>query len=151
MDGTFVAPVASNIWMMGRRRTALGVVMSALALGSCTGGQAPPEGRQPSASPSPRAVTGADTERAGVRAGVPYRIEFYTHCGIDFWTRFDGSYWDAVNYDNSTGNPPPGLGNPYDFGTMTLLSENEAQYVSESGKVIRFTRAAKRPKGMVCL
>jgi hypothetical protein len=33
---------------------------------------------------------------------------------------------------------------------MTLISEKEAQYVSESGKVIRFTRAAERPKGMVC-
>jgi hypothetical protein len=135
---------------MGKAALVLGVVMVALALGSCTGAQAPPDRQQPSASPSPRAVTGVVTEKAGLKVGVPYRIEFYTHCGIDFWTRFDGSYWDAVNYDNSTGNPPPGLGNPYDFGTMTLISEKEAQYVSESGKVIRFTRAAERPKGMVC-
>jgi hypothetical protein len=124
--------------------------MVAIALGSCTGDQAPPEGRQPSASPSPRVITGVDTEKAGLEVGVPYRIELYTHCGIDFWTRFDGSYWDAVNYDNSTGNPPPGLGNPYDLGTMTLLSEEEAQYVSESHKVIRFTRAPERRRGMDC-
>jgi hypothetical protein len=136
--------------MMARRRTILGVVTVALALGSCTGGGAPPEGRQAAASPSPRPVDGVDTEKAGLEVGVPYRIELYTHCGIDFWTRFDGSYWDAVKHDNSTGNPPQGLGNPYDFGTMTLLSEIEAEYVSESGKVFRFTRAAERPKGMVC-
>jgi hypothetical protein len=91
-----------------------------------------------------------DTEKAGLKAGVPYRIELYTPCGIDFWTRFDGSYWDAVGYDNSTGNPPEGLGNPTDFGTMTLVSEKVAQYVSESGKTIRFVRAAERPKGRVC-
>jgi hypothetical protein len=135
---------------MGRLHAVLGVVMVAIALGSCTGAQTPPEGRQPSARPSPRAVTGVDTERAGLEVGVPYRIEFYTHCGIDFWTKFDGSYWDAVDHDNSTGNPPRGLGNPYDFGTMTLLSENDARYVSESGRAFRFTRAEERPKGMVC-
>jgi hypothetical protein len=128
-----------------------GLLIVSLALASCTEGQAPSKGRQPPASPSPQAVTGVDTEKAGLKVGVPYRIEFYTHCGIDFWTRFDGSYWDAVGYDNSSGNPPPGLGNPYDFGTMTLLSHKEAQYVSESGKVIRLTRTADRPKGMGCL
>jgi hypothetical protein len=123
----------------------------ALSLGSCTGDQARPEGRDVSGNPSPRVVTGVDTERTGLKVGVPYRIELYTHCGIDFWTRFDGSYWDAVGYDNSPGNPPEGLGNPTDFGTMTLGSEKEAQYVSESGKTIRFVRAAERPKGMGCL
>lgn len=91
-----------------------------------------------------------DTREAGLDVGVPYRIELYTHCGIDFWTRFDGSYWDAVGYDNSSGNPPPGLGNPVDFGTMTLVSRDEAEYVSDAGKVIRFVRAAERPQGMVC-
>jgi hypothetical protein len=101
-------------------------------------------------SPNRSPVSGVDTERAGLEVGVPYRIDLYTHCGIDFWTRFDGSYWDAVGYDNSSGNPPEGLGNPYDHGSMTLLSEKEARYVSQSGKVIRFTRAAERPKGMAC-
>jgi hypothetical protein len=91
-----------------------------------------------------------DTRRGGLEVGVPYRIELYTHCGIDYWTRFDGSYWDAVGYDNSTGNPPSGLGNPVDFGTMTLLSEDEAEYVSDSGTVIRFVRASERPEGMAC-
>jgi hypothetical protein len=134
---------------MRRWRSALGVVLVALLLGSCTGDEGRPQGSV-SGTPSPRAVTGVDTEKAGLEVGVPYRIELYTHCGIDFWTRFDGSYWDAVNYDNSTGNPPPGLGNPYDLGTMTLLSEEEAQYVSESGKVIGLVRAGKRPSGMVC-
>jgi hypothetical protein len=136
--------------MMGRQRTVLGLVMVALALSSCTRGEAPPEGRQPTANPSPRPVEGVDTKKVGLEVGVPYRIELYTHCGIDFWTQFDGSYWDAVKYDNSTGNPPQGLGNPSDFGTMTLLSKREAEYVSESGKVFRFTRAAERPKGMIC-
>jgi hypothetical protein len=134
---------------MRRWRTALGVVVVALSLASCTGDQARPEGHV-SGTPSPRAVTGVDTEKAGRDLSVPYRIEFYTHCGIDFWTRFDGSYWDAVGYNNNSGNPPEGLGNPVDFGTMTLVSENEAQYVSESGKVIRLVRAAKRPRGMAC-
>jgi hypothetical protein len=101
-------------------------------------------------SQSESAVEGVDTKKVGLEVGVPYRIELYTHCGIDFWTQFDGSYWDAVKYDNSTGNPPQGLGNPSDFGTMTLLSKREAEYVSESGKVFRFTRAAERPKGMIC-
>jgi hypothetical protein len=91
-----------------------------------------------------------DTEKSGLEVGVPYQIELYTHCGIDFWTRFDGSYWDALGYDNGTGNPPPGLGNPFDRGTMTLLSHEEARYVSQSGMAIRFARAAGRPEAMSC-
>jgi hypothetical protein len=100
--------------------------------------------------PSPEPATGVNTKKGGLEVGVPYRIDLYTHCGIDFWTRFDGNYWDAVGYDNGTGNPPEGLGNPYDRGTMTLLSEDVAEYVSRSGKLIRFERAADRPEGMAC-
>jgi hypothetical protein len=126
------------------------VVVVALSLASCTADRAQPEGQVSGAS-SPRVVTVADTEKAGLTLGVTYRIELYTHCGIDFWTRFDGSYWDAVGYNNNSGNPPKRLGNPVDLGTMTLVSENESQYVSESGEVIRLVRAAKRPKRMDCL
>jgi hypothetical protein len=95
-------------------------------------------------------LPGVDTERGGLQIGVPYRLRLYTHCGIDFWTRFDGSYWNALGYNNRRGNPPDGLGNPSDPGVITLVTRDSARYVSESGLAIDFVRAQGRPAGMVC-
>ncbi len=122
-----------------------------LLLVSCTGDPHPPSARGTSAGADQRPVTGVKTRRPGLEVGVPYRIDLYTHCGIDHWTRFDGSFWDAVGYDNRSGNPPRFLGNPSDRGVMTLLSRDEAVYESSSGRLIRFERGPKRrPPGMVC-
>jgi hypothetical protein len=128
-------------------RSATLVIVAGL-VASCTGG--PEQGRAPRANPAMSPVQRVDTKRAGLEIGVPYRIEVYTHCGIDFWTKFDGSYWDAINHDNESGNPPKGLANPLDFGTMSLISRDRARYESASGRVFLFRREPQRqPSGMI--
>jgi hypothetical protein len=78
-----------------------------------------------------------------VTQGVAYQFRLYTHCGLNYPTGpdFDGSFWESVGAgDDGSANPPPGFGNPFDNGTMTLLSANLAEYRSSQGVVMRFTR-----------
>ena len=78
--------------------------------------------------------------------GVPYRLQLYTHCGLD-WPMamdFDGSFWNPIAPGPAPegGNPPAGFGNPYDQGTVTLISPALAQYRSSTGAVVQWRRQA---------
>jgi len=56
---------------------------------------------------------------------------------------FDGSFWDPIGpgpISDGSGNPPPGFDNPYDNGTIQLLTHDRAEYQSRSGTVLRFNR-----------
>ena len=77
--------------------------------------------------------------------GVVYRFALYTHCGLDFRVAvdFDGSFWDPIGpgpASGGSGNPPPGFDNPYDNGTIQLLSHDLADYRSRSGVIMRLKR-----------
>jgi hypothetical protein len=62
--------------------------------------------------------TGQPGSFVHVQIGVPYAFRLYTHCGPDWRTFFDGSYWDLASPVQ------PGLGDPYQDGAMTLLVAN---------------------------
>jgi hypothetical protein len=77
--------------------------------------------------------------------GVSYHLKIYTQCGLASWGSpdFAGSFWDSVGpNDDGNGNPPPGVGNPFDQGTMVLLSQNTARFTSQTGATFLFTRHA---------
>lgn len=74
---------------------------------------------------------------APVEKGVEYSFNS-GHCGLDFLTDFDGSFWDAVN-PNEPGEPPEFFYNE-DEGTMTLVSEDRALYTSSSGEEVTLRR-----------
>lgn len=64
-----------------------------------------------------------------VEKGKPYAISIYTHCGIDTYLDFDGSFWDALEpAHRNAANPPPGVGNPGQNGNMTLIDDNHARF-----------------------
>src|SRR5215203_2933873 len=65
----------------------------------------------------------------------PYPFTLFTHCGVDFHTDFDASFWDAADKTNR----PQSLGNPAQRGTMTLVDETHARFDFEGGSVF-FTR-----------
>ena len=74
---------------------------------------------------------------APVRKGVEY--SFNTgHCGLDFLTDFDGSFWDPVN-PNQTGEPPNFFYNEEE-GRMRLGSEERAIYTDSSGEEVTLRR-----------
>jgi hypothetical protein len=90
-----------------------------------------------------------------VTAGVPYRFQLYTHCGLDWPLAmdFDGSFWDPLGAGRAPdlgGNPPRGFGNPYDQGTLTLISPALAQYRSSSGGVLQWSRHAGPQISYLC-
>ncbi len=79
--------------------------------------------------------------------GVHYRYQLYTHCGLDWPPAMDldGSFWDPTGpgpSSDGSGNPPTGYGNPYDQGTVTLISPTLTQYRSSSGAVMQWSRHA---------
>ena len=68
---------------------------------------------------------------------MPYAVELYTHCGV-FGIEL-GSIWFAADPPlvEGAGNPPPGWGNPYQPGTVTLLTADEALFGDDVGHEVR--------------
>jgi hypothetical protein len=62
----------------------------------------------------------------------------YTHCGIDE-ARIGSRYFEAVHpLSDGAGNPPAGWGNPFQQGTMTLLSPTTAVFRDDAGHKVVF-------------
>ena len=72
---------------------------------------------------------------APIREGVVYRF-VVPHCGLDWMTDFDGSFWQALY--------PPGRRPFYsisgDAGTMTLIGPDQARYVASDGSKVGLFR-----------
>jgi len=72
---------------------------------------------------------------AGARS-MPY--DLYTHCGIDE-ARVNDRFYEAIKpLSDGNFNPPPGWGNPYQHGTMTLTSPSEAVFTDSAGHRVVF-------------
>lgn len=134
-----------------RNRLGLALASVIIALAGCHGAPANPVALPPPviadnvqqfADGKGRIVPGS----ARVEPGVLYAFRLYTHCGIPPHVfDFDGSFWQAAGpTSDGTGNPPAGLGNPFDDGTITLRGANEAVFRSAGGIEIQLTRAPDR-------
>ncbi len=123
---------------------ALAIVGLVMARGTLLAASLPPPAN--SSEPQPVGSTGQFVfypNSGHVTQGVAYYFRLYTHCGLNYPTGpdFDGSFWESSGAgDDGSGNPPPRFGNPFDNGTITLLSANLAEYRSAQGVLIRFTR-----------
>jgi hypothetical protein len=99
-----------------------------VACGSASGPAAAPAAS--SAGPKPAASS------AGPKP-VPYNL--YTHCGIDY-ARVGNRYYEATPpLSDGSGNPPPGWGNPYQPGTLTVISPTKAVFTDTAGHRVVFT------------
>ena len=68
---------------------------------------------------------------------VPYNL--YTHCGIDY-AQVGNRYYEATPpLSDGSGNPPPGWGNPYQPGTLTVISPTQAVFTDKAGHRVVFT------------
>lgn len=72
-----------------------------------------------------------------VKEGVAYAFST-GHCGLDYLTDFDGSFWSPVN--PRPGKEPPEFFINEDQGTMTLVAERRAVYESSSGSEVKLRR-----------
>lgn len=89
-----------------------------------------------------------------VERGVDYRFTLGTHCGLDDGIDFDGSLWDYAGPgrpDDGNGNPPAGFGNPFDHGTIRLVSEDVAEYRSSAGSLIQYRRRDNPKQVGMCM
>jgi hypothetical protein len=79
---------------------------------------------------------GSAQDRTPAGKSVPYNL--YTHCGVSE-ARVGGQYYVAVHpLSDGAGNPPAGWENPYDAGTMTLVSATEAVFTDGVGHSVDF-------------
>jgi hypothetical protein len=80
-----------------------------------------------------------DSGNATRGEAVPYTLR--THCGI-LSAFFAGRLWIArPPLSDGSGNPPRGWGNPSAHGTMRFVSDREAEFRSDSGRVAHFVPA----------
>ena len=70
--------------------------------------------------------------------GVAYPFDLLTHCGV-VGANIGGVYFAAEQpLTDGPGGRPAGWANPYQRGTMTLLSATEAQFTDTTGHTARF-------------
>ena len=81
--------------------------------------------RRPGPSPGPTAAVPAEV-------GVAYPFDLYTHCGI-FGADVGGVWFAADPPLVEEAGPPAGWGDPYQRGTLTLASADEAVFRDDAG------------------
>lgn len=80
----------------------------------------------------------------GVARGKPF--DLYTHCGVEN-TRVRGTWWhaDPPLYNRRRNGPPRGWGDPYQTGTLIMLSENRAVFEALGQRVVLIPAPDKQP------
>ena len=90
-------------------------------------------------TPSPAAPPSPTTAAARTTAPKPVPYDLYTHCGIDY-AQVGNRYYEATPpLSDGSGNPPPGWGNPYQPGTLTVISPTQAVFTDKAGHRVVFT------------
>jgi|SRR5580704_13499115 hypothetical protein len=113
----------------GARRWGAAAILAgaAMVLAACDGGTV-----------TVAATSAAPSRTAATASGPARSYLLYTHCGIDE-ARIGNRYYRAVHpLSDGQGNPPAGWGNPYQRGTMTLLSHDEALFRDDAGHQVLF-------------
>jgi hypothetical protein len=126
---------------MGNSVNRSAAALCALFLTACSASSA--AGRGPLAVPTTVPATVAATGTSGLGAGAaPVSVvdfDLYTHCGIRE-ARVGSTYYDATPVlDDGNGNPPPGWGNAFQHGRMSLYADGSAVFTDDAGHVARFT------------
>ena len=111
---------------MTLRSTAIFAALLAVAVAGCTSPARTPA--SPGRTAHPVTATGG--------APIPYTL--YTHCGIRD-AKIGGRWFEADHpLSDGSGNPPPGWGNPFQPGTIRMLSATVAEFRDSLGHVVRF-------------
>jgi hypothetical protein len=100
----------------------------------------------PVATPQPSPVTLPPSTTTVTINALPW--ELYTHCGVRE-VKIGSVYFVA---DTPVPDPAQGWDNPYQLGTMTLLSPSIAEFRDDKGHVARFhARPGGMDPEMVCM
>jgi hypothetical protein len=98
------------------------------------------------ATPRPTPVTLPPSTTTVTVSALPW--ELYTHCGVRE-VKIGSVYFTA---DTPIPDPAQGWDNPYQLGTMTLLSPATAEFRDDRGHVVRFhARPGGMDPAMICM
>ncbi len=104
--------------------------------------------KKATATPAPMPTAAPVTDGAPAQIALRYPHQLYTHCGVRY-ADFDGRKWLADPILGGA-NPPPGWGNPFDTGTMELVSKDRALFLSDSGEQAFFEPAPEDYEFKIC-
>jgi hypothetical protein len=91
-----------------------------------------------STAPGTRAAPRVTATTTAITTGQSRPYALYTHCGVSE-ARFAGRYYKADHpLSDGAGNPPAGWGNPYQAGTMTMVSATKAVFTDKAGHRVVF-------------
>jgi hypothetical protein len=131
--------------MTGNHRAQVVAALSAALLAaSCTSDgsieSAPTE--TPSSNTSDNAPSNTTSRSAS--SGKPF--DLYTHCGVEN-TRIRGVWWhaDPPLYNERRNGPPAGWGDPYQTGTLTMLTDNRAVFEALGQRVVLVPASDNQP------
>jgi len=145
-----VAAVIGGAWWIGAGNPDGDVVAGSSADSSSAGSDAqkaesaPDSGEEDDATLS---VPETFASAAAPRVGAPYALDLYTHCGV-LGTDVGGTWFAAdPPLVEGAGNPPADWGNPYQPGTLTLTSPDQALFTDDLGHevVLRAAPESARP------
>lgn len=74
----------------------------------------------------------------------PHQFSLLTHCGIEF-AHFVGQWWSTKPRSDGSGNPPRGWDNPAQRGTMTLVDQDTAVFISAGRPPLTFEPTDAEP------
>ncbi|MFF0445915.1 hypothetical protein ACFYT4_05775 [Streptomyces sp. NPDC004609] len=115
-------------------RILLALALATAVLTGCD--QASPE--TPRGAVATPAAGGGTKDGPASPAARKMPFELYTHCGIE-GAQIGPTYFVAKTpLSDGSGNPPDGWGNPFQKGTMTVLSPTEAVFTDEAGHRVEF-------------
>jgi hypothetical protein len=97
------------------------------------------EGAEVFRTPEDSPVDAAEAAPA-FEVGVTVPFDLYTHCGV-LGADLGGTWFAADAPLVDSGNPPPGWDNPYQSGTVTLLTEDTAVFTDDAGHELQLRAA----------
>ena len=123
---------------MNRSWPLLAAIVSGLMLAAMACGGTPPNAGEAGGNIS-----------IGVGKSEPYRL--YTHCGVLSANINGQTFYADPPLSDGNGNPPPGWGNPYDDGVMSLQSPTVADFRDSVGHSAHFVAAPQGPTPRIAL
>jgi hypothetical protein len=136
------AVVTGSVWLVtGDGSEHVAATSAGSAESGAEGSAELPESDTWAAAGVPNGAVSSSAGPASPEVGVAYPLDLFTHCGV-FGTDI-GGVWFAADPPlvEGAGNPPPGWDNPYQRGTVTLLTADEAVFADDAGHEVRLRAA----------
>jgi hypothetical protein len=119
-------------------RLVVGLMLLPTALAACSSG----------GGPAATAAGNVSSVVMSVGGSAPYTL--YTHCGVISATINGSIFYAAPALTDGSGNPPPGWGNPYDSGEISLTSPTTAEFRDSAGTSAHFGSLPQGPDLAIC-